>query len=63
MRQRNFMDCRNIYDPRELREAGFAYAGVGRSFEAAAPWAMEDVLVRQSSDAIPQPEPVSEPKS
>jgi len=63
MRSRHFMDCRNIYDPRELQQHGFSYAGVGRSFEAAAPWAMEDVLVRGSGDSIPRPEPVSESKS
>jgi UDPglucose 6-dehydrogenase len=63
MKARNFQDCRNIYDPRELRDHGFTYSGVGRSFEAAAPWAMEDVLVRESSDSVPQPEAVSERNS
>ncbi|MBZ0267502.1 UDP-glucose/GDP-mannose dehydrogenase family protein [bacterium] len=63
MKALNFMDCRNIYDPRELKDHGFAYSGVGRSFEAAAPWAMEDVLVRKSGDSIPQPEALSERRS
>ena len=25
-----FLDCRNIYDPREMRELGFEYVSVGR---------------------------------
>jgi hypothetical protein len=45
MRSHNFVDCRNVYDPRELREVGIAHAGVGWSYEAAAPWALEEIIV------------------
>jgi UDPglucose 6-dehydrogenase len=31
MRGSVFVDGRNIYDPIEMRDAGFTYAGVGRS--------------------------------
>jgi UDPglucose 6-dehydrogenase len=31
MRQPNLLDGRNVYDPIEIRELGFNYAGVGRS--------------------------------
>jgi UDPglucose 6-dehydrogenase len=55
MRSFAFMDCRNVYDPRELGKLGFAYAGVGRSLEATAPWSMEEVIVRESGDAWEQP--------
>ncbi|MEZ5064382.1 MAG: UDP-glucose/GDP-mannose dehydrogenase family protein [bacterium] len=55
MKHKAFVDCRNIYDPRYVRGFGFSHAAVGRSFEATAPWAMEDVVVRQSDDAIPAP--------
>jgi UDPglucose 6-dehydrogenase len=55
MRSHAFMDCRNVYDPRELGKVGFEYAGVGRSVEATAPWVMEEVIVRESDDAWEQP--------
>jgi UDPglucose 6-dehydrogenase len=56
MRSAAFVDCRNIYDPREVRKFGFAHTAVGRSFESAAPWAMEDVVIREeSSDTISRP--------
>jgi UDPglucose 6-dehydrogenase len=55
MRSNMFVDCRNIYNPRKVREYGFAHAGVGRSYDAAAPWIMEDVVRRESSDSIEQP--------
>jgi hypothetical protein len=29
---------------------GYQYVGVGRSFEASAPWAMEDVVVRKAAE-------------
>ena len=29
-----FVDFRNIYDPREMAEAGFTYTSVGRPLEA-----------------------------
>jgi UDPglucose 6-dehydrogenase len=48
MRRAAFVDGRNIYDPRDVRDAGFEYVGVGRSVEASAPWAMEDVLIRDA---------------
>jgi UDPglucose 6-dehydrogenase len=31
MRGSVFVDGRNVYDPIEMRDAGFTYAGVGRS--------------------------------
>ncbi|NNE44550.1 MAG: UDP-glucose/GDP-mannose dehydrogenase family protein, partial [Gemmatimonadetes bacterium] len=49
-----FVDGRNIYDPRNVRDYGFQYVGVGRSFEASAPWAMQDVVVRE---AVEQSQP------
>ena len=55
MRSYAFMDCRNVYDPRELRDMGFRHAGVGRSVEATSPWAMEEVVVRDSGDTWDQP--------
>jgi len=55
MRSYAFMDCRNVYDPRELGKLGFQYAGVGRSVEATAPWAIEEVVVRESGDSWEQP--------
>ncbi len=55
MRGRAFVDCRNIYDPREVHDHGFRHAAVGRSLEAAAPWKLEDVVIRGSDDAIPRP--------
>jgi UDPglucose 6-dehydrogenase len=30
VRTRNMIDLRNVYDPRELRAAGWEYTGVGR---------------------------------
>ncbi len=45
MRRAALVDCRNVYDPREVRASGFAHVGVGLSFESTAPWAMEDVVV------------------
>jgi UDPglucose 6-dehydrogenase len=50
MRGHAFVDGRNIYDPRDVRNKGFQYLGVGRSFEASAPWAMEDVVVRKAAE-------------
>jgi hypothetical protein len=50
MRSHSFVDGRNIYDPRDVRRMGFQYVGVGRSFEASAPWAMEDVVVRRAAE-------------
>jgi UDPglucose 6-dehydrogenase len=47
MRRPAVVDCRNVYDPREIRGFGFSYAGVGRSFEATAPWALEEVVVHE----------------
>jgi len=32
MRQPNIFDGRNIYDPDELKRAGFRYHGVGRGY-------------------------------
>jgi UDPglucose 6-dehydrogenase len=55
MRRPAFVDCRNVYEPRDVREQGFDYTGVGRSVEASAPWAMDDVLVRESSDSVETP--------
>jgi UDPglucose 6-dehydrogenase len=55
MRSYAFMDCRNVYDPRELGNLGFKHAGVGRSVEATAPWAMEEVIIRESGDTWDQP--------
>ena len=49
------MDGRNIYDPRDVRDRGFKYVGVGRSFEAAAPWAMQELVVREAVEEA-QPE-------
>ncbi len=60
MKSLNFVDCRNVYDPREVRDQGFQYTGVGRSYEASAPWAMDDVLIRESSDSIELPTLTSE---
>jgi UDPglucose 6-dehydrogenase len=57
MRGRAFVDCRNVYDPREVHAQGFRHTAVGRSLEAAAPWKLEDVVVRDSDDAIPRPVP------
>ena len=34
MNRPRVVDCRNIYDPDKVREAGFEYIGVGRGFEA-----------------------------
>jgi UDPglucose 6-dehydrogenase len=63
MRHAAFVDCRNIYDPRDVRKHGFLHSAVGRSFEAAAPWAMEDVVIREeSSDAIARPESLATEK-
>jgi UDPglucose 6-dehydrogenase len=31
MRQPVFVDLRNVYEPRRMRELGFRYAGVGRT--------------------------------
>jgi UDPglucose 6-dehydrogenase len=45
MRRAAIVDCRNVYDPREIRAYGFGYCGVGRSFEATAPWALQEVVV------------------
>ena len=50
MRSHNFVDCRNVYDPRELRKLGMAHVGVGWSFEAAAPWAFEEIIVHGSRE-------------
>ena len=55
MRGRAFVDCRNVYDPRDVHKHGFQHTGVGRSFEASAPWKLEDVVVRDSDDMIPRP--------
>ena len=55
MRGAVFVDCRNVYDPLEIREQGFEYTGVGRSIAASAPWAMDDVLIRESSDSLEAP--------
>ena len=55
MNRKAFVDCRNIYDPREVKKLGFEHIAVGRSFEASAPWAMDEMLVRESGDAIPAP--------
>ena len=63
MRTKSFVDCRNIYDPREVRGHGFEYTGVGRSVEASAPWAMESVVVRDSGDSIPAPETAAKENS
>ncbi|MFN8177958.1 MAG: UDP-glucose/GDP-mannose dehydrogenase family protein [bacterium] len=63
MRLLTFVDCRNVYDPREIHAHGFRHMGVGRSFEASAPWKLEDVIVRDSDDAIPRPEFLSEGKA
>jgi UDPglucose 6-dehydrogenase len=30
LRSAKLMDCRNVYDPAEMRKLGFDYAGVGR---------------------------------
>ena len=60
VRTKTFVDCRNIYDPREVHGHGFKHAAVGRSLEAAAPWKLEDVVVRGSDDAIPRPDTVAE---
>ena len=30
MRQPNFLDCRNVYEPQRLTQLGFRYSGVGR---------------------------------
>ena len=61
MRTRTFVDCRNIYDPREVTDHGFRHTAVGRSLEATAPWKLEDVIVRAGSDeAVPRPEIVPE---
>jgi UDPglucose 6-dehydrogenase len=64
MRDRAFVDCRNVYDPRDVHAHRFRHAAVGRSLEAAAPWKLEDVVIRGSSDeALPRPEIVSEGKA
>jgi UDPglucose 6-dehydrogenase len=63
MRSRAFVDCRNVYDPRDVHAQDFLYTGVGRSYEASAPWKLEDVVVRDSDDAIPRPEFLSEGKA
>jgi hypothetical protein len=55
MHGRAFVDCRNVYDPRDVHKHGFQHMGVGRSYEASAPWKLEDVVVRDSDDAIPRP--------
>jgi UDPglucose 6-dehydrogenase len=55
MRSSAIVDCRNVYDPRDIHEAGFDYVGVGRTFAAASPWIMEEVVKRESSDSIEQP--------
>ena len=55
MRSPALVDCRNIYDPRDVTARGFRYAGVGRSYEANAPWILEDVVRRESGDAIEKP--------
>jgi UDPglucose 6-dehydrogenase len=60
VRTRNFVDCRNVYDPRDVHRHGFRHVGVGRSLDASAPWKLEDVIVRGSDDAIPRPEIVPE---
>jgi UDPglucose 6-dehydrogenase len=54
MRSPAVVDGRNIYDPRDVRARGFQYVGVGRSFEASAPWAMADVVVRDAAAAQPE---------
>lgn len=51
MKRAALVDCRNVYDPREVRGFGFAHAGVGRSVEAAAPWALEEVVVHDEERA------------
>ena len=33
MKSARVVDCRNIYDPAKLRDAGFQYLGVGRGFD------------------------------
>ena len=32
LRAPNFLDCRNVYDPDEIRKLGFNYVGVGRGY-------------------------------
>ena len=51
MRRAALVDCRNVYDPREVKSFGFAHAGVGRSAEAAAPWVMEEIVVHDEEAA------------
>lgn len=34
MKAANLVDCRNVYDPRDIRAMGFSYEGVGRGFSA-----------------------------
>jgi UDPglucose 6-dehydrogenase len=64
MRDRAFMDCRNVYDPRDVHAHHFRHAAVGRSLEATAPWKLEDVVIRGSSDDnLPRPEAVPEGKT
>ncbi len=63
MRNRNFVDCRNVYDPRDVHAQGFRHAGVGRSLEASAPWKLDEVVRAGSDEAIPKPEIVSEGKA
>ena len=60
VRTKAFVDCRNIYDPREVHGHGFKHSAVGRSLVAAAPWKLEDVIVRGSDDSIPRPDTVAE---
>jgi UDPglucose 6-dehydrogenase len=55
MRSPAFVDGRNIYEPREVRKHGFAYAGVGRSYDASVSGVMDSVVRRESSDSIEQP--------
>ena len=55
MAHKAIVDCRNIYDPRYARGFGFEHAAVGRSVEATAPWAMEDVVVHESGDPMSSP--------
>lgn len=51
MRRAALVDCRNVYDPREVKSFGFAHAGVGRSAEAAAPWVMDEIVVHDEEAA------------
>ncbi len=51
MRRAALVDCRNVYDPREVKSFGFVHSGVGRSVEATAPWALEEIVVHDEEAA------------